>query len=51
MLFVPTVGPGFAERNKFPRHGDIQRHRSNGRVGGNPLKALKINVSNDILPF
>lgn len=32
MLFVPTVGPGFAERNKFPRHGDIQRHRSNGRV-------------------
>ncbi|XP_067624835.1 uncharacterized protein [Eurosta solidaginis] len=31
MLFVPTVGPGFAERNKFPRHGDIQRHRSNGR--------------------
>uniref|UniRef100_A0A1I8P8D2 Glycoprotein endo-alpha-1,2-mannosidase n=1 Tax=Stomoxys calcitrans TaxID=35570 RepID=A0A1I8P8D2_STOCA len=34
MLFVPTVGPGFAERNKFPRHGDIQRHRSNGRYYG-----------------
>jgi len=31
--------------------GQHQRHRSNGRVGGNPLKALKINVSNDILPF
>lgn len=34
MLFIPTVGPGFAERHKFPRHGDIQRHRSNGRVRG-----------------
>ncbi|XP_017843869.2 glycoprotein endo-alpha-1,2-mannosidase-like protein [Drosophila busckii] len=34
MLFVPTVGPGYAERNKFPRHGDIQRHRSNGRYYG-----------------
>lgn len=32
MLFIPSVGPGFAEKNKVPKHGDIQRHRSNGRV-------------------
>ncbi|XP_037960156.1 glycoprotein endo-alpha-1,2-mannosidase-like protein [Teleopsis dalmanni] len=43
MLFVPTVGPGFAERNKFPRHGDIQRHRSNGRYYGVAWRTAIIN--------
>lgn len=43
MLFIPTVGPGFAERNKFPRHGDIQRHRSNGRYYGVAWRTAIIN--------
>ncbi|SPP82172.1 glycoprotein endo-alpha-1,2-mannosidase-like protein [Drosophila guanche] len=43
MMFVPTVGPGFAERNKFPRHGDIQRHRSNGRYYGVAWRSAILN--------
>lgn len=46
MLFVPTVGPGFAERNKFPRHGDIQRHRSNGRVKEQPSTGVPEQATN-----
>lgn len=42
MLFIPTVGPGFAERHKFPRHGDIQRHRSNGRVRNSAFTFISV---------